>query len=42
MLRWGLIPHRITARPEIRPINASAETVGEKRIFSEACVAAHR
>lgn len=38
MLRWGLIPHWMKARPEIRPINARAETIGEKRMFSEAYV----
>ena len=26
MLRWGLIPHWMKVRPEIRPINARAET----------------
>jgi putative SOS response-associated peptidase YedK len=35
-LRWGLIPHWMKARPEIRPINARAETVAEKRMFSDA------
>jgi putative SOS response-associated peptidase YedK len=35
-LRWGLIPHWMKARPEIRPINARAETITEKRMFSEA------
>ena len=35
-LRWGLIPHWMNARPEIQPINARAETIGEKRMFSEA------
>jgi putative SOS response-associated peptidase YedK len=35
-LRWGLIPHWMKARPEIRPINARAETISEKRMFSEA------
>jgi putative SOS response-associated peptidase YedK len=35
-LKWGLIPHWMKARPEIRPINARAETVGEKRMFSDA------
>jgi putative SOS response-associated peptidase YedK len=36
MLRWGLIPHWMKTRPEIRPINARAETIGEKPMFSEA------
>jgi putative SOS response-associated peptidase YedK len=35
-LRWGLIPHWMKARPEIRPINARAETVAEKRMFADA------
>jgi putative SOS response-associated peptidase YedK len=35
-LRWGLIPHWMKARPEIRPINARAETITEKRMFSDA------
>jgi putative SOS response-associated peptidase YedK len=35
-LRWGLIPHWMKARPEIQPINARAETVADKRMFSEA------
>jgi len=35
-LRWGLIPHWMKARPEIQPINARAETVAEKRMFSDA------
>jgi putative SOS response-associated peptidase YedK len=35
-LRWGLIPHWSKARPEIRPINARAETLKEKRMFSDA------
>ena len=35
-LRWGLIPHWMKARPEIQPINARAETVSEKRMFSDA------
>jgi putative SOS response-associated peptidase YedK len=35
-LRWGLIPHWMKARPEVRPINARAETIADKRMFSEA------
>jgi putative SOS response-associated peptidase YedK len=35
-LRWGLIPHWMKARPEIQPINARAETVADKRMFSDA------
>jgi putative SOS response-associated peptidase YedK len=35
-LRWGLIPHWMKARPQIQPINARAETVADKRMFSEA------
>jgi putative SOS response-associated peptidase YedK len=35
-LRWGLIPHWMKARPEIQPINARAETIAEKRMFSDA------
>jgi len=35
-LWWGLIPHWMKARPEIRPINARAESVAEKRMFSDA------
>jgi len=35
-LRWGLIPHWMKARPEIQPINARAETIGEKPMFSDA------
>jgi putative SOS response-associated peptidase YedK len=35
-LRWGLIPHYMTARPDIRPINARAETITEKRMFRDA------
>jgi putative SOS response-associated peptidase YedK len=35
-LRWGLIPHWMKARPEVRPINARAETIADKRLFSEA------
>jgi putative SOS response-associated peptidase YedK len=35
-LRWGLIPHWMKARPEIAPFNARAETVRDKRMFSDA------
>ncbi len=35
-LRWGLIPHWRKMRPERQPINARAETVAEKRMFSDA------
>jgi putative SOS response-associated peptidase YedK len=35
-LRWGLIPHWMKARPDIQPINARAETIGEKKMFAEA------
>ena len=35
-LRWGLIPHWMKMRPERQPINARAETVAEKRMFSDA------
>jgi putative SOS response-associated peptidase YedK len=35
-LRWGLIPHWMKARPEVRPINARAETIADKRMFAEA------
>jgi putative SOS response-associated peptidase YedK len=38
MLRWGLIPHWMKARPEITPINARAETVADKRMFADAYV----
>jgi putative SOS response-associated peptidase YedK len=36
MLRWGLIPHWMKARPEIQPINARAESVAQKRMFADA------
>jgi putative SOS response-associated peptidase YedK len=36
MLRWGLIPHWMKALPDIRPINARAESIGEKRMFAVA------
>ena len=36
MLRWGLIPHWMKARPEVQPINARAETVADKRMFADA------
>ena len=36
LLRWGLIPHWMKARPEITPINARAESVAEKRMFADA------
>jgi putative SOS response-associated peptidase YedK len=35
-LRWGLIPHWMKSRPDVQPINARAETVAEKRMFSDA------
>ncbi len=35
-LRWGLIPHWMKMRPERQPFNARAETVAEKRMFSDA------
>jgi putative SOS response-associated peptidase YedK len=35
-LRWGLIPHWMKMRPERQPINACAETVAEKPMFSDA------
>jgi putative SOS response-associated peptidase YedK len=35
-LRWGLIPHRMRARPEKPPINARAETISERPMFKEA------
>jgi putative SOS response-associated peptidase YedK len=35
-LRWGLIPHWMKARPEVRPTNARAETLKAKRMFSDA------
>jgi len=35
-LRWGLIPHWIRTRPEIQPINARAESIREKKMFSDA------
>jgi putative SOS response-associated peptidase YedK len=35
-LSWGLIPHDVDRRPDFRPIHARAETISEKRIFSEA------
>jgi putative SOS response-associated peptidase YedK len=35
-LSWGLIPHYADRRPDFRPIHARAETISEKRIFSEA------
>jgi putative SOS response-associated peptidase YedK len=35
-LRWGLIPHWMKSRPEVQPINARAETIAEKRMFSDA------
>src|SRR5580693_5094965 len=37
-LRWGLIPHWMKMRPERQPINARAETVAEKPMFSDAYV----
>ena len=35
-LRWGLIPHWMKSRPDVQPINARAETIAEKRMFSDA------
>jgi putative SOS response-associated peptidase YedK len=35
-LCWGLIPHRMRARPEKPPINARAETISERPMFKEA------
>jgi putative SOS response-associated peptidase YedK len=35
-LSWGLIPHYADRRPDFRPIHARAETISEKRIFSDA------
>ena len=35
-LRWGLIPHWMASRPEVQPINARAETIADKRMFSDA------
>jgi putative SOS response-associated peptidase YedK len=35
-LRWGLIPHWMRSRPDVQPINARAETIAEKRMFSDA------
>ena len=35
-LRWGLIPHWMKMRPELQPINARAETIAEKPMFSDA------
>ena len=35
-LRWGLIPHWMKARPDIQPIHARAETVANKKMFSDA------
>ena len=35
-LRWGLIPHWMKARPKIQPINARAESIADKRMFSDA------
>jgi putative SOS response-associated peptidase YedK len=35
-LSWGLIPHYAERRPDFRPIHARAETISQKRIFSEA------
>jgi putative SOS response-associated peptidase YedK len=35
-LSWGLIPHYAERRPDFRPIHARAETISEKRIFSDA------
>ena len=32
----GLIPHWMKSRPDIQPINARAETIAEKRMFSDA------
>lgn len=36
VMRWGLIPHTMREPPDIRPINARAETIGEKRMFADA------
>jgi hypothetical protein len=35
-LSWGPIPHYADRRPDFRPIHARAETISERRIFSEA------
>jgi putative SOS response-associated peptidase YedK len=35
-LRWGLIPHNATARPDIQPIHARADSLSEKPMFREA------
>jgi putative SOS response-associated peptidase YedK len=35
-LRWGLIPHYSHARPEIRPVNARAESITDKPMFKDA------
>jgi putative SOS response-associated peptidase YedK len=35
-LRWGLIPHDADRRPDFQPIHVRAETIAEKRMFSDA------
>lgn len=35
-LRWGLIPHYADRRPDMQPIHARAETIGERRMFADA------
>jgi len=35
-LRWGLIPHYASERPQVQPIHARAETISENRMFRDA------
>ena len=35
-LRWGLIPHDANARPAFQPVHVRAETISEKRMFTDA------
>jgi putative SOS response-associated peptidase YedK len=36
VLRWGLVPHWAETLPDVRPINARAESIGEKPMFADA------
>ena len=35
-LRWGLIPNYADRRPDMQPVHARAETIGERRMFADA------